>query len=70
MIFTSQSAKVNLVPSLNITSLLKDLDELRIILNKQNIDVSAINETRLDENISDLEVKEKQHLLFYYFLLL
>ena len=29
---------------------------VRIILDKQNIDVLAINETRLDDNISDLEV--------------
>ena len=42
--------------SLNITSLLKHIDELRIILNDQSIDVLAINETRLDENISDQEV--------------
>ena len=42
--------------SLNITSLLKHIDEVRIILDKQNIDVLAINETRLDDNISDLEV--------------
>ena len=42
--------------SLNITSLLKHIDEVRIILDKQNIDVLAINETRLDDNICDLEV--------------
>ena len=42
--------------SLNITSLLKHIDELRIILNDQSIDVLAINETRLDKNISDQEV--------------
>ena len=42
--------------SLNIASLLKHIDEVRIILDKQNIDVLAINETRLDDNISDLEV--------------
>ena len=39
--------------SLNITSLLKHIDELRVFLNDQNIDVLAINETRLNESISD-----------------
>ena len=42
--------------SLNITSLLKHIDEVRIIVDKQNIDVLAINETRLNDNISVLEV--------------
>ena len=43
--------------SLNITSLLKHIDELRVFLNDQNIDVLAINETRLNESISDQDVK-------------
>ena len=43
--------------SLNITSLLKHTDELRVFLNDQNIDVLAINETRLNESIFDQEVK-------------
>ena len=43
--------------SLNITSLLKHIDELRVFLNDQNIDVLAINETRLNESILDQEVK-------------
>ena len=43
--------------SLNITSLLKHIDELRVFLNDQNIDVLAINETRLNESIFDQEVK-------------
>ena len=42
--------------SLNITSLLKHIDELRVFLNDQNIDVLAINETRLNESIFDQEV--------------
>ena len=42
--------------SLNITSHFKHMDELRIILNDQSIDVFAINETRLDENISSQEL--------------
>ena len=43
--------------SLNITSLLKHVDKLRVFLNDQNIDVLAINETRLNESISDQEIK-------------
>lgn len=61
--FTSTSARNNLDPvtpncrgfkmaSLKITNLLKHIDELRIILNDQCVDVLAINEKRLDENIS------------------
>ena len=42
--------------SLNIKSLLKHIDELRVFLNDQNIDVLAINETRLNERIFDQEV--------------
>ena len=38
--------------SLNITSLLKHIDELRVFLHDQNIDVLAINETRLNEGRS------------------
>ena len=43
--------------TLNISSLLKHIDELRVFLNDQNIDVLAINETRLNESIFDQEVK-------------
>ena len=43
--------------SLNITSLLKHIDELRVFLNDQNVDVLAINETRLNQSIFDQEVK-------------
>ena len=40
---------------LNITSLIKHLDELRVLLVNSPVDV-AINETRLDSNITDNEV--------------
>ena len=43
--------------SLNITSFAKHIDELRVFLNDQNIDILAINETRLNERISDRVVK-------------
>ena len=42
---------------LNITSLLTHLDELRVLLNYNCIDLLAINETRLDGSISDQDVK-------------
>ena len=40
----------------NVTSLLKHIDELRILLANNMIDVLAINETRLDFTVSDREV--------------
>ena len=38
---------------LNIVSLPKHIDEIRIILADQYFDVLALNETRLDKNISN-----------------
>ena len=38
---------------LNVASLVKHLDEIRLILLDRNLDVLAINETRLDSTISD-----------------
>ena len=38
---------------LNVASLVKHLDEIRLILLDKKLDVSAINETRLDSTISD-----------------
>ena len=42
--------------SLNIISLPKHIDELRVVLAANNIDVLAINETRLDSSIHEREV--------------
>jgi exonuclease III len=42
--------------SLNVTSLVKHIEELRILLANNMIDVLAINETRLDSTVSDDEV--------------
>ena len=42
--------------SLNITSLVNHIDELRVFLARNRVDVLAINETRLDANIMDSEV--------------
>ena len=42
--------------SLNVTSLVKHIEELRILLANNMIDVLAINETRLASTVSDDEV--------------
>ena len=49
--------------SLNITSLPKRIDELRVLLDKSPIDVLAINETRLDSSISDGEMHISNYVL-------
>ena len=41
---------------LNITSLPKHIDEIRILLTDQCLDVLALNETRLDDNISNEDI--------------
>ena len=41
---------------LNITSLSKHIDELRVLLQNNNLDLLAINETRLNETIADNEI--------------
>ena len=41
---------------LNVVSLPKHLDEIRILLADQSIDVLALNETRLNSSISDGQV--------------
>ena len=42
--------------SLNINSLSAHIDELRILLSDRPIDILAINETKLDDTISDNEI--------------
>ena len=42
---------------LNINKLTTHIDELRIFLANNDLDVLAINETKLDENIKDDEVR-------------
>ena len=41
---------------LNINSLTKHIDELRIVPSNQRVDILAINETKLDVSICDNEV--------------
>jgi hypothetical protein len=42
--------------SLNITSLPKHIDELRVLLADRPVDVLSINETRLDNSVADSDV--------------
>ena len=42
--------------AVNIASVPKHIDELRILMNDQMLDILAINETRLDSTISDHEI--------------
>ncbi len=39
------------IASLNINSLLKHIDELRVCMTKQQLDILAINETKLDSDV-------------------
>jgi len=52
------------IASLNIVSLRKCKDELGITLNDNEIDVIGLNETRLDENISDRELRIEGYKIF------
>ena len=43
--------------SFNIASIVKHYEELQILMEKQPLDLLCINESRLDETISDGEIK-------------
>jgi exonuclease III len=45
------------IGQLNITSLVKHVEELRIFIHEQPIDILCINECRLDNSISNVEVE-------------
>ena len=42
--------------SLNINSLTKHVDELKILLHNSSIDIVSLNETKLDNSISDTDI--------------
>ena len=44
------------IASLNINSLLKHIDQLRMIMQTMPVDIFAINETKIDESLSDNEI--------------
>ena len=44
------------IASLNINSLLRHVDELRLILSDSEIDVFAINESKIDNSVKDSEI--------------
>ena len=44
------------IASLNVNSLLKHIDELRVLLEKYTFDILAINESKIDNRIPDNEI--------------
>ena len=44
------------IASLNINSLLRHVDELRLMLTNSKIDVFAVNESKIDSSITDNEI--------------
>ena len=44
------------IMSLNIYTLMKHLDELRVLADHQKPDILAINETKIDDKVSDQEI--------------
>ena len=44
------------IASLNINSLLKHIDEIRVLLTEYTFDILAINESKIDNSISDNEL--------------
>ena len=44
------------IMSLNIFTLMKHLDELRVLADHQKPDILAINETKIDDKISNQEI--------------
>ena len=45
------------IGQLNITSLVKHIEELRIFIYEQPFDILCINETRLDHSVSNKRLK-------------
>ena len=45
------------VGHLNITSIIKNIEQLKIYLKNEPLDVLSINEARLDVNVDDFEVQ-------------
>jgi hypothetical protein len=44
------------IAALNITSLTKHIDELKVVMLNQPFDILAINEARLDSSITNAEI--------------
>ena len=44
------------IANLNVNSLMKHLDEIRLILNNNALDILAINESKIDNQISNNEI--------------
>ena len=61
--FGLQKLKGFVIASLNIGSLVKHIDQLRINMKNQTVDILAINETRLDDTINDSEIEISNYTL-------
>ena len=44
------------IASLNVNSLLKHIDEIRLLLEKYTFDILAINESKIDNSVPDNEI--------------
>ena len=44
------------IAALNIASLISHIDELKMVMSSQTLDILAINETRLDSTIADKDI--------------
>ena len=44
------------IAALNIASLVRHIDELKMVMSSQTLDILAINETRLDSTIPDKDI--------------
>lgn len=49
---------------LNITSLIKHIEQLKVYLNNEPLDILSINNSRLDETISSSDVKINGYDIF------
>ena len=52
-----------IIASLNIGSLVKHVDQLRVSMKNQTVDILAVNETRLDNTIDDSEIAISNYTL-------
>ena len=48
------------IASLNVNSLLKHIDEIRVLLEKYTFDILAINESKIDNSIPDNEIQMRR----------
>ena len=44
------------IASLNVKSIAKNIDEIRILLESKSIDILLINESKIDDSVSDNDI--------------